>query len=355
MVISADPRNTSRVAGVEYGLSDQEKMALDDVLNKMSEKKLTKSASNSFKRLLFVAGLEGSGHHMIGAMMKKCTLCSYDPEIPRLLFDFVNCSLVRPPKPDSPKIPNGLYHRADSYVTHCQKERSKDTYNGLYGADSYITHGSSVIEVYKRMKKMASSSSDGLILVNSNRDDDHVGQLSYPNFEGPLRNLHNPDLHVLAAIAEAAGIDFRVLVLQRSADEMYKSFQRRFHSHSGRTLMSITNSAATLFTQLHRIDSSFYMCAPYNEMKSFRGDAGRKLIDFLLPDLYFRDGGRGWEAMMDQIHVKKNESTGSNDQGAKMTVDSDRSGSAMRYHLRRLESRVDMLADLCAHGVNQVK
>ena len=107
--------------------------------------------------------------------------------------------------PRPPVIPGGSVARAQSLSAASVRNK----------ATSACPRGSSVIEVYERMREIATSSSnEGLILLNAS-EDDHTGQLSYPNFEGPLRNLHNPDVHALAAIAEAAGVDFRMLVLQR--------------------------------------------------------------------------------------------------------------------------------------------
>lgn len=316
-VISAhpDPRNASRMAGVEYDMSNKERVALDEVLKKLNEHKLAKTTSDPRKRVLFVAGLEGSGHGMFSAMAEKCSLCSYDDNIRRLLFNF-----------------------------------TKTDYNGLYGTDSYITHGSSVIEVYERMREIATSSSnEGLILLNAS-EDDHTGQLSYPNFEGPLRNLHNPDVHALAAIAEAAGVDFRMLVLQRPAEEMFKSFQRRWARKEGLTLMSMSNSAATLFAQLQQLDSSFYTCVPYQDFKaSFSGEAGRKLGDFLHPSFYGKDGGKSWENMLGVIKPRSPPSGNSEQQ---TEAGSKQSATAIRYHLHRLKGRLGMIEDLCKAGKN---
>ena len=39
------------------------------------------------------------------------------------------------------------------------------------------------------------------------------GTMSYPNHGGPDKHLQKPDLYTLASIAEAAGVDLRIVLL----------------------------------------------------------------------------------------------------------------------------------------------
>ena len=43
------------------------------------------------------------------------------------------------------------------------------------------------------------------------------------NYGGPDKVLHTPDVRVLAELAEQAGLDLRILVLVRRADEILRS------------------------------------------------------------------------------------------------------------------------------------
>lgn len=43
------------------------------------------------------------------------------------------------------------------------------------------------------------------------------------NYGGPDKALHTPDVRVLADLAEQAGLDLRILVLMRRADEILRS------------------------------------------------------------------------------------------------------------------------------------
>jgi hypothetical protein len=97
------------------------------------------------------------------------------------------------------------------------------------------------------MKRLAAEadSPNGIQLIGLNsRADPHMGMLSYPNYDGPGREVQNPNMHLLAAVAEAAGLDFRVLVLQRPAEESWRSFHSRFFTPA--SMMGMVNSASNL-------------------------------------------------------------------------------------------------------------
>lgn len=58
-----------------------------------------------------------------------------------------------------------------------------------------------------------------------------LGELSYPNNNGPDKALAYPDLQRLAQLAEEEGVDFRIMYLQRSAKALLLSntSHRGFH------------------------------------------------------------------------------------------------------------------------------
>ena len=47
--------------------------------------------------------------------------------------------------------------------------------------------------------------------------------MSYPNFGGTSKAMHHPDVVMLAAAADAAEADLRVLVLHREAEKIMQS------------------------------------------------------------------------------------------------------------------------------------
>jgi hypothetical protein len=202
------------VASLET-LTQQERANLDSVLLKMGERRLNKTVFNSKQRVLFFVGMEGSGHHMMRALLEKCAevangLCRPDAQLANILF---SAEFVDKGKGNSRR------------------------YTGLFGAETYALHGKSMLDVYDKFRKYAVEASSSLAtkteterrLIYLNTGGPTEGMLSYPNHAGPYRELHSPDMHVIAAIAEATGLDLRIVVLQRSALEMWRSLQSRWY------------------------------------------------------------------------------------------------------------------------------
>ena len=81
------------------------------------------------------------------------------------------------------------------------------------------------------------------------------------NYPGPDKALHIPDVRLLAKLAEQAGLDLRILVLVRKADEILRStvYHRNFGTES-RQASILGLAAATLTSQLQLIDPRFFVC-----------------------------------------------------------------------------------------------
>lgn len=152
-------------------------------------------------RLLFVAGLEGTGHHAWKSMLDVCAarrLCVVEEEMTRIMMRF------------------------DPHTR---------TVHGLFGAADVDSNAAQVAALYRRMKEIAAAAEQahaapalhllGLCFVK------YSAMMSYPNYNGLHKSLDHPDISVMAAAAEAAGIDLRVLVLQRNAQEILRSTQKR--------------------------------------------------------------------------------------------------------------------------------
>ena len=103
---------------------------------------------------------------------------------------------------------------------------------------------------------------------------------------GTHKAMDHPDVHTLALMAESAGLDFRVLVLQRNAAEILKSVAKREFGGplgaAGEPKILIENAAA-LYTQLALIDSSFYRCIQYNRLGNLTAEERNGLATFLHP------------------------------------------------------------------------
>lgn len=52
------------------------------------------------------------------------------------------------------------------------------------------------------------------------------GMFSYPNYNGRFKSLDHPDIYQLGLLDEQAGMDYRVLVLQRNGLDILKSVDR---------------------------------------------------------------------------------------------------------------------------------
>jgi hypothetical protein len=103
-------------------------------------------------------------------------------------------------------------------------------------------------------------------LLNSGRHTERldafgVGRMSYPNFGGWDKPLHIPDVRLLARLAEEAGLDLRIIVLMRQANELLQStvHHRRFGPEQRQaTILGL--SASALAAQLWMIDPRFFVC-----------------------------------------------------------------------------------------------
>ena len=218
-------------------------------------------------------------------------------------------------------------------------------------------HGKILLKLYKHMKALSAApgTTSKLIGVNA-RAEVRSGMLSYPNFVGPLRDIQNPDLHVLAAVAEAADLDLRVLVIQRPAADSWRSFHDRFYSPQ--SLMGMANSAAELYSQLHQVHPSFYFCVKYQALKTEKEQFQAALAQFLHPAVA-GNNGKIINAMMSGIalphhagaDVSKARHVGQPTERFNSGNGKDKyflPDSTVKYHLSRYQGFLDQVGDLCA-------
>jgi hypothetical protein len=112
----------------------------------------------------------------------------------------------------------------------------------------------------------------------------HSAMMSYPNYNGLNKALDHPDIHLLAALAELAGVDFRVIVLQRNAREVLASTARRgFGGHEEPRILA--TNAAVLAAQLQSLHRSFYQCAQYSELAHLDAQQQTRLASFIHADM----------------------------------------------------------------------
>ena len=105
--------------------------------------------------------------------------------------------------------------------------------------------------------------------------------MSYPNFGGNDKSIHHPDVRFIAKIAEQAGVDLRILVLQRHAKQILVS--TTIHRHFGKLNHQahvLADNAMVLHGQLSALDGSFFECVRTKSLGRARWD---EVASFLLP------------------------------------------------------------------------
>eukprot|EP00040_Diaphanoeca_grandis_P021516 m.114714 g.114714 ORF g.114714 m.114714 type:complete len:354 (-) comp28367_c0_seq1:405-1466(-) len=214
--------------------------ALDDCLGFVA-----KRTFSSKSRAVFIAGLEGTGHHAFHSLFTT-DMCDYAETV----GDAINKKLTKH-RYCVGVHPEHLWPTCDINGSFFLGQRRSDVLASRVG-------------LLKAFKRMANARRKRLFVLNGAHPSYlNWPMLSYPNCAAHgCRNLHNPDVRMLADVAEQAGLDLRVIVITRSAQGMLESVivNRGF----GETLESETNllstSAAILTSQLKSIDPLFVSC-----------------------------------------------------------------------------------------------
>ena len=250
-VRGASPGNPTPNATIDRQLAKD----LEIILNTLDNHSpcLEKKQSSELNRLIFIAGLEGTGHHGARAVFNVCVkkkLCKVD------------------------------YPITDQIMRYDWKT---DILHGLFGAADVNLNAVEAVNVLRSMRRTAGQGGSNLNFLGlcyATRS----GMLSYPNFNGKHKTLDHPDLHMIATLAEAAGLDFRVLVLQRDADEVLRSNSRRGYGGSLGPKVLIANAEA-LQAELALVDPRFFRCVQYRSLGVLSAEGRRQLADFLHPTL----------------------------------------------------------------------
>jgi len=267
-------------------LPDYSANATLTALQRQWARPLLAKRAHSARRLIFLAGLEGSGHHLWVALFKACGAtgrCTSDADLARQLWS------------------NGATAGLWSFETNLYKPRKakrweythpdKHWYNGFKQKEQ---------EVRKSLHRVSQSSAPGLVLANNFVDTVRVrfklGMMSYPNFPEPMKIFKTPDVRLLAELAEDEGVDFRVLFLHRSAAELLKSTTERQFGGWDSEAVILEHNAQALRAQLQLLDPAFVLCVDYDRMpelptgfEAFLGSPGlRRLFAEQLARFSFR-------------------------------------------------------------------
>ncbi|CAK9044975.1 Uncharacterized protein SCF082_LOCUS25472 [Durusdinium trenchii] len=177
-----------------------------DANQRLKEKQ--KELALAEEEFVFFAGLEGTGHHFWKGILLRL-----------------------------PSI----------YVSAQTAELSKTLFNGPTGDGLF-----SSLDEYLRVQS-------GQRVVSLMDAD--IGMMSYPNFEGVDRATQNPDIFELAKLAEAAGVDLRIVLLTRHPSDLVQSEMKNLHEiNKVQAVRKISTSMALLSEQLNFLDPSFVEC-----------------------------------------------------------------------------------------------
>lgn len=148
---------------------------------------LHKRAFSSKMRLVFLVGLEGTGHHYMADVLDKMCKSANVP-CPKV------CSLAKVLYP-------GLGNPASRQSYQEARGKLKEEFQALALTASRLPEGKATVASFGPCRFQ-------------------VGMMSYPNFNGVLKTLQYVDFRLLAEEAERAGIDLRFVYLSRSAKDV---------------------------------------------------------------------------------------------------------------------------------------
>jgi hypothetical protein len=282
-------------------------------------------------RLLFFAGLEGTGHHGIEDMFEKCRLfpgdhaCIYESQLSMLLF------YQQYPNPNV-KVPD-------------------DARDGLFFGEKTDRTGTNVMRVFDELKKRKEEYAKHThffgLEINKNRN---TGEMSYPNFNYGTKPLNYPDIVVLAVLMESLQIDFRIGVLIRNARDLMNSVMKRgFRGNTGPLTEAriMVDNAAALLAQMKMLDPRFIRCLEYEKMANMTTEQKGSLADFFSPSVF----GFGFDQMLSVFSVAA--STSQTDPlpiprfVGKQPQDIEDYRSFVGAHITELEEIMNSIKELC--------
>eukprot|EP01036_Dinobryon_divergens_P028578 gene28578-37542_t len=274
-------------------------------------------------RVLIVAGLEGTGHHAISAMLGICRrkrpqFCEADKELSDKLMLW---------------------------------ERSRLAVHGLFGSSDTSESLKISADVRSYLQNLGNNRSGNHLIYVGNDVSSENGMFSYPSFTGRFKSLDHPDIYQLAILAEQANIDLRILVLQRNAVSILKSVERRhFGTKEGEEPKILIDNAAALHAQLALLDRRFFFCLDYELLAEIKSTAlQRELAHFLHEDEMPK-------ILTDMIKAIRPSSSKPlfpnfilNDSVAIKHNNANKHNSSQEYLAFQLQARLALIDQLCHH------
>ena len=271
---------------------------------------LVKRVKSKGKRLLFIAGLEGSGHDMLARVLHSCSNSTKASAISS------NKDMFLAPVCEKDVIMSSLL-----------LDMKGREISGLFASDDAVTVIRLVNSIEGRLRRINASfaresTKNHLIFLGLGASDGNRGSVSMLTYPvGPVslgvssdKSLSRPDVFLLSLLCERAGIDLRIVVLQRHSRDVLENISNQIslvfntgateHSFSHgaglTTLMqwqrALVDSAAVLASQLELLDRAFFHCVQYDDLRLMLGSsAGRwgtnkdkydELMDFVHPMIF---------------------------------------------------------------------
>lgn len=208
-----------------------------------------KTIFSNKKRFIFVAGLEGTGHHFIGTIFRE------SDHFKVLNSDPIRCNLM-------------------------QIGSETQLFDLTPDSSAYNDKKKLIITQLRRLE--LENSPFSLFALNTDQESGKncmSGMMSYPN---GLNGKSWPDIYALSRVAEEAGVDLRIIVLTRKTVPMIQSVSARFRSEKPNSILA-ERGANKLVRQLDQIDHAFYTCISYEDLHGLVNDSLRNIQKFLVP------------------------------------------------------------------------
>ena len=215
-----------------------------------SESTITrKTQFSNKKRFIFVAGLEGTGHHFLGTIFRTID------QFKVLNSDPIRCHLM-------------------------QIDSTTQFFDLAPNSHGYQDKKQLIINKLRTFS--AENSSFSLFALNTDKESGKncmSGMMSYPN---GLNGKSWPDIRSLAHVAEEAGVDLRIIVLTRPTIPMIQSVSARFRSIQ-QNINLVETGANMLVKQLDEIDPAFFTCVSYDDLHGLINNSLHGIQNFLVP------------------------------------------------------------------------
>jgi len=163
--------------------------------------------------------------------------------------------------------------------------------------------------------------------------------MSYPNWFGPKRSLQHPDLRLLAEVSQEAGVDLKIIVLQRNAKDILESELLNRHWDKWVTggmvelVRTLMDNTFVMVGQLRLIDRRFWRCV--NLL-----DGGRVSVAFpsFVHDSFSKDNRWLWQTMIETVRAP----------GAPHLSNTSTLTSQFPGWIQQLSFATSLLADVCS-------